>query len=61
MSQEPEDVKPKLNLNIQYDGTRARHTRSFAQRAELTAGPTFFILIRDNGESEDEHEVREDI
>lgn len=23
MSQEPEDVKPKLNLNIAYDGTRA--------------------------------------
>jgi hypothetical protein len=22
MSQEPEDVKPKLNLNIAYDGTR---------------------------------------
>lgn len=28
MSQEPEDVKPKLNLNISYDGNRESKTIS---------------------------------
>ena len=32
MSQEPEDVKPKLNLNIAFDGTRESlwHLRWFS-------------------------------
>ena len=32
MSQEPEDVKPKLNLNIQFEGTRRRFIAILVQK-----------------------------
>jgi hypothetical protein len=41
MSQEPEDVKPKLNLNISFDG----------QRTSLYPLSTFLICVAWNADS----------
>jgi hypothetical protein len=50
MSEEAEDIKPKLNLNISYEGTR-----SFIPR--LIVHDHVLILRRYNCESESKYEI----
>jgi hypothetical protein len=57
MSQDPEDTKPKLNLNIIYEGTREHASNGQVHDVVL-------ILVRNvgnvryHGESQSKHEVR---